>query len=219
MIKLIIFDAGDILYDWQGWFEYFGKKASAFLKNHNAKIVDENNELWNDLGKLASVGKISLHEAHKRYLARLGVSEKFVDEYEKIDKEGLKHLKLKENSIPETLTKLKENGLRVAVLSDTPHMIDTKKFMLSHVGLENFFDGIFISSEIGHQKPDREAYETVLKYFNVKPTETIFVGHDEDELAGAKVIGLKTVSYRGHSSADFVIKKFSELLGVVESLG
>ena len=218
MIKLIIFDAGDILYDWHYWSKYFGKRFQKLLKTHGVKDIENEGKLWDRVAVDANTGKISLQEAHGRHLVNLGLSKNLVAEYEKLDREALAKLKVKDTKTREILTELKARGYKIAILSDTPHSKSTKNWIIKNIGLGELFDAIFVSSEIGHMKPDKEAYFTVLNSFKIKPTEAVFVGHDEDELVGAKKIGMKTISYLGHHSGDFVIKKFSEILDVVISL-
>lgn len=219
-IKLIIFDAGDVLYNFS-WLEVFNREIKKFVKKHGLKhSVEDFHKSWYDenIGKPAATGKISLREAHRRHLKKMGIPEDLLDEYEEIDFKALKNLKIKDSKIKETILKLKKKGYKIAVLSDTPHPKDHKKIMLDIVGLDGIFDEIFVSSELGHTKPDKEAYLIVLNHFHAKPSETVFVAHDEDELIGAKKLGIKTISYQGHKSGDFVIQNFKEILEVVENL-
>lgn len=218
MIRLIVFDAGDVLYDTRPFFEYFYPRVTEFLKKHGAKTLDEDERLWKDLGRAASVGKITLHEAHRTYLRRLGLSEELVDEYERIDNEAFDQMPVKDKKIRDVLLSLKKRGYAVAVLSDSRRSSRAKERLLERIGLGGLFDVIFVSSEIGHEKPDREAYEAVLQHFNVRPEEAVFVGHDKDELAGARGVGMKTISYRGPHKADYIIRSFHEILEVVERL-
>lgn len=52
------------------------------------------------------------------------------------------------------------------------------RFILQHLGISSFFAHIFISSEIGADKPDREIYRRALKVIDLKPTEVLHVGDD-----------------------------------------
>jgi putative hydrolase of the HAD superfamily len=80
------------------------------------------------------------------------------------------------------------------------------------------FDRIFTSAELGYEKPDKETYLSVLDAFGVKPNEAVFVAHDEDELVGAKKLGIKTISYQGHESGDFVVQKFEDIPKVLKEI-
>ena len=52
------------------------------------------------------------------------------------------------------------------------------RFILRHLGISNFFTHIFISSEIGADKPDPEIFRRALKLIDLKPNEVLHVGDD-----------------------------------------
>src|SRR5438270_8773485 len=52
------------------------------------------------------------------------------------------------------------------------------RFILEHLGISKFFAHIFISSEIGADKPDPEIYRRALKMIDLEPNEVIHVGDD-----------------------------------------
>lgn len=219
MIKLVIFDAGKILYDYRDYFELFLKNLDEFFKKHGAKNLDKHKSLWEGkYSKDTLVGNLSLSDARKKHLKFLGLSTRLLKEYEMLEMEAIKKLRLKDSGMRETLLELRRKGCKLAVLSDTGQSKKMKRYMLETIGIGDLFDGVFVSSEIGHAKPDKEAYFTVMKHFNAKPNETVFVGHDEDELVGAKKLGIKTISYQGHKSGDFVIQNFKQILNVLENL-
>jgi putative hydrolase of the HAD superfamily len=52
------------------------------------------------------------------------------------------------------------------------------RFILQHLGISKFFSHVFISSELGADKPDPEIYRRALKLIDRKPTEVLHVGDD-----------------------------------------
>lgn len=52
------------------------------------------------------------------------------------------------------------------------------RFILQHLGISSFFAHIFISSEIGADKPDPEIYRHALKVIDLKPNQVLHVGDD-----------------------------------------
>ena len=52
------------------------------------------------------------------------------------------------------------------------------RFILRHLGISKFFSHVFISSELGADKPDPEIYRRALKLIDRKPTEVLHVGDD-----------------------------------------
>ena len=67
------------------------------------------------------------------------------------------------------------------------------RFILEHLGISKFFTNIFISSEIGADKPDPEIFRRALKLAELKPDEVVHVGDDpERDWEAARAAGLST---------------------------
>ena len=67
------------------------------------------------------------------------------------------------------------------------------RFILQHLGISKFFEHIFISSEIGADKPDPEIFRRALKLLDLKPSEVLHVGDDpERDWDAASAAGLTT---------------------------
>ena len=65
------------------------------------------------------------------------------------------------------------------------------RFILQHLGISKFFTHIFVSSEIGADKPDPEIYRRALKLMDLKPNEVLHVGDDpERDWEAASAVGL-----------------------------
>ena len=52
------------------------------------------------------------------------------------------------------------------------------RFILEHLGISKFFGHVFVSSEIGADKPDPEIFRRALKFVNLKPDQVLYVGDD-----------------------------------------
>jgi putative hydrolase of the HAD superfamily len=52
------------------------------------------------------------------------------------------------------------------------------RFILQHLGISKFFSHVFISSELGADKPDPEIYRRALTLMALKPSEVLHVGDD-----------------------------------------
>jgi putative hydrolase of the HAD superfamily len=76
--------------------------------------------------------------------------------------------------VPDVLEKLRPR-FQLAVVSNFDGRL---RFILQHLGISRFFDHIFVSSEIGADKPDPEIYRRALKLINLKPNEVLHVGDD-----------------------------------------
>jgi putative hydrolase of the HAD superfamily len=54
------------------------------------------------------------------------------------------------------------------------------RFILQHLGISKFFSYVFISSELGADKPDPEIFRRALKVIDSKPNQVLHVGDDSD---------------------------------------
>jgi HAD superfamily hydrolase (TIGR01509 family) len=197
MIKLIIFDGGEILYTAKRVMKIFEKEYDKFLRNFGVSFKEQE-KIWLKVYPKISSGRISLREANKIVYKKLGIPVSKVDEWLRKDKEiNLKHIKLLKD-VKKTLLKIKSKGIKIAILSDTVHPLKWRLELLKKLGLEKgkHYDKLFLSNLIGYEKPHSKAYIKVLEYFKVKPEETLFVGHDREEIEGAKKVGIKTASWK-----------------------
>ena len=65
------------------------------------------------------------------------------------------------------------------------------RLILEHLGVSKFFTHIFVSSELGADKPDPEIYQRALKLIDIKPSEALHVGDDpERDWQAASAAGL-----------------------------
>jgi len=65
------------------------------------------------------------------------------------------------------------------------------RLILQHLGMSKFFSHVFISSEMGADKPDPEIYRRALRFIDLKPSEVVHVGDDpERDWKAASAAGL-----------------------------
>lgn len=93
--------------------------------------------------------------------------------------------------ILEALAVLRKNGFRLWLLSNAQEMFT--KYELTHLGLSESFDGIYISSQFGFRKPDVRFFQALLKEHKLDPKKCLMIGNDrQTDIAGAKAAGLDT---------------------------
>jgi len=196
MIRLIIFDGEGVLYSAKETVKNFLREYDKFLKKFGVSL-EEQGKLWFKFYPKTVTGKISLREVNKKIYKKLGIPTSKVDEWLKQDKRNwLEHTKLNKNA-KKFLLKIKKKGIKVVILSDTVHPLKWRLEFFKKVGLikGKHYDKLFLSNSIGYEKPHPKAYLTVLNYFKVKPEEAIFVGHNKEEMEGARKLGIKTISF------------------------
>ena len=192
MIKELVFDIGDIIYDIP--LKY--KKISPFMIMLGIEPL---------LFKITSA------------MTRFGFYKK---EYTEADIEKLRRKMKPREGVIETLKKLKQKRIKIIFLTDTIQSPAKVNSRLKALGVLDYADKVICSSEIGTYKPHKEAYDVAVRAIGVKRLEAIFVGHAKDELEGAHKAGLKTIGYNldNGAKADYYAENFSDILSIVGEL-
>ena len=76
--------------------------------------------------------------------------------------------------VPDLLQKLAPR-FQLAVISNFDGRL---RFILQHLGISTFFSNVFISSELGADKPDPEIYRRAVSLMKLHPNEVLHVGDD-----------------------------------------
>jgi putative hydrolase of the HAD superfamily len=77
--------------------------------------------------------------------------------------------------------------------------------------LEELFDGVVISGEVGLYKPQPEIFRLGAERVGLQPAECVFVDDLRENCEGAEAVGMTAVLHRG---ADSSLERLEELLGV-----
>jgi putative hydrolase of the HAD superfamily len=81
------------------------------------------------------------------------------------------------------------------------------RLILEHLGISKFFHHVFVSSELGADKPDPEIYRRALKFIDLKPNEVLHVGDDPGrdwEAASATGLSIFRLDRRKNSLRDLL---------------
>lgn len=93
--------------------------------------------------------------------------------------------------VKEALALLRAKGCRLWLLSNAQAVFTRHE--LRHLGLDNCFDGIYLSSDYGCRKPDKRFFTALLQEQNLDPKNCLMIGNDRDtDIAGAQKAGLAT---------------------------
>ena len=160
---ILLFDADDTLFD------FYHTGQTSFLKacktvglNATEKDYDVYSAINQKRWDLYSLGKITKEEV------LLGRFEEYA-RVKKIDLDVRKFYELYEQNLSETailypetekmLTLLKKAGARIFLITNGIKKVQRGRLALS--GIRDFFEGIFISDEIGFKKPSAEYFDYV----------------------------------------------------------
>jgi HAD superfamily hydrolase (TIGR02253 family) len=131
-------------------------------------------------------------EHFSRTLYRLGFYDpKLVNQLVNIyGEERMKTLKLFSDSI-RVLTVLKRKH-RLSLVTNGPSDIQRSEIEL--LNIEEYFDEIVVSGEVGYAKPDPRIFKVLLTKLKITPSQMVYIGNSQKhDIIGAKKAGLKTV--------------------------
>ena len=74
--------------------------------------------------------------------------------------------------------------------------------------IQNTFEKLFVSSEIGLRKPEAEAFKFILNDISVKPNELLFFDDSLENIEGAKRLGIQTVLVSNSDSVVAALRDF-----------
>ncbi len=96
------------------------------------------------------------------------------------------------NGVPEALDTLRKHGFRLWLLSNAQRAFTA--YELRALGLEDKFDGIYLSSDYQCRKPDVRFFRALLDGEGLAPARCLMIGNDrETDIAGARNAGLSTL--------------------------
>ena len=95
----------------------------------------------------------------------------------------------------EEVLRLFKGKYRLAVVTNTnTSREDRIRLALRIMGLEDYFDAVVTSVDVGHEKPDEQIYREALKRIRVEPKEAIMVGNRiKTDVLGANKLGITSV--------------------------
>ena len=115
----------------------------------------------------------------------------------------------------ELLQGLRAEGGRVWLLSNAQSIFTV--WELEQLGLAEFFDGIYLSSDYGVKKPDRRFFEILLQERGISPDRAVMTGNDgQCDIRGGREAGLATCYIRSNLSpeeptpeADYILEEMN----------
>jgi putative hydrolase of the HAD superfamily len=160
-----------------------------------------------DTGTLARLerGQIALEEFETWLAERLSTGPD-----SRIDPKGLKDRLfsglLPDTKMVEAVARARGQGVSTALVSNSwgPTGYERGRF-------PELFDEVVVSGETGLRKPEREIYLHTARLLGVRPDECVFVDDLEQNVEGARGVGMAGVVHR---NADVTIPKLEELLGL-----
>jgi putative hydrolase of the HAD superfamily len=169
--KNIVFDLGNVLvkldeHETMRRFEQLGLKEAGHLGDNPEML-----KLFRDMG----VGRVTNREFFDgfRRIANVEATD------EQITDAANGMLRYIPDEKKQKLLDLRKAGYRVFLLSNTNDIhwryCADVLFPMQGYGVDDYFDGIFLSQEVHMEKPDDRIFQMVMKETGIQPNETLFV--------------------------------------------
>ncbi|BAT58341.1 (S)-2-haloacid dehalogenase 4A [Variibacter gotjawalensis] len=123
--------------------------------------------------------------------------------------------------VPETLRRLKQAGMRTAILSNgTPKMLDA---IVTKAGIGDLLDDVLSVEDVGVFKTDPRVYQLALDRLGLKADEISFQSSNGWDAWAASAFGMRVVwcnrygqkLERMPGKPDFIVKSLAELPAIV----
>lgn len=99
------------------------------------------------------------------------------------------------------LKMLKENQKKIYLLSNAQAAFTEPELKI--LGIRDYFDDIFLSSDAGVKKPDSLYYQMLIHKHQLKPEECLMIGNDlHADIEGGKKAGMDTLYFHSNLSDD-----------------
>jgi HAD superfamily hydrolase (TIGR01509 family) len=215
IVRGILFDAAGVFYRRP---EPTGKYVANLLEGMglSTELSAEDRLRQKALRSQANRGHLSPDEYWDQVLLMLGVA----DPLERLALVGQIN-DYSDNVLPipggrEALAGLKQRGFLLGIVTDTIYPLGRKMRWLDQVGVAEFIDVIACSTVVGAHKPEPEMYLNALQQACLTPDKSAFVGHDAEELDGARKAGMATVAVNHDPGikADYYAQSLVDLLNV-----
>lgn len=195
----IILDMGNVLLEWNK-----DKILKAVSKTQKDYLILDKAIFQSGLWERLDLGTLTREELVDRVLSLLG------DIYKKKVEEVIwnwpAYIDIYTEVFP-LLARLKENGHRIFVLSNTsPVFYELLKNQLSP--LNGILDGFVLSCDIKAIKPYSKMFEEILCKYQLNPVNCIFLDDVKDNTKMAESLGIKAYQVKQRSDVVDILKKF-----------
>jgi putative hydrolase of the HAD superfamily len=216
-IRLLTVDAaGTLVRPWPSVGAVYGRTA----REHGIEVSDEevNTEFYKTFGRLQTCKQTNegeesefwrqvVTQTFRPFAGNINLDPLFEELWNLFAKGECWKLAEKAES---TLNTLRERGYELAVLSNNDARL---RSVLADLKIDQAFDHLFISSEMGCEKPELEIFRKVEQAMDRKSNEILHLGdsHSRDFL-GARKAGWSALLYGEPKLENEQISCFSELL-------
>lgn len=189
------------------------------------RLFDLFMEISNRLFSEAKKGKYTVAQVMDLYPAefieRAGWSQHLLEPFTQGFRQGWGNSHALVEGAFETLQTLHQRGYKLYAASNSFGHLQRKRLTLA--GVMPFFEGTYISMDIGYDKPDRRFYEFALKDAQLSADEVLMVGDSmTTDIIGAQQVGMDTCWFNpaqrplGERKTTYEIQSLSQLVAILQ---
>ena len=143
----------------------------------------------------------------------------FGDQYPEIEKEYLDTQLKIDKEFLELAPRFKDD-YSLALLSND--VKEWSNYLREKFGLNEIFDEIIVSGDVGLRKPNKKIYTLLLDRLNISPEKCVFVDDKLRNLQPASELGIRTIRFVREKEkipfcSEFEVRSFQELKSVLEN--
>lgn len=196
MIKNIIFDVGMVLVDfsWERVFEELGFSGDTFEEVADATV---RSEVWNEYDR----SRMSDEEILNGFIANAPCQEENIRLFWEHVGDTISCFAYSHEWIKEW----KSKGYGCYILSNYARR--TYELTKEELSFEELMDGVLFSYQVQQIKPDAEIFETLLKKFELKPEECVFLDDNARNVEAARKMGIHAIQFTTKEEAVKELKK------------
>lgn len=188
------------------------------FESYYGRYKEHNEQLWG----LYSENKIG-REALRINRFRYALEDFKINDYQlavAIADQFIQRTPYKPYLIDDAIFVLDELSVKYKMSIITNGFRETQHIKLASSGLTKYFDHVFISEEIGFNKPDTRIFKHALDMTGTKLTEAVMIGDTyETDIIGAHTAGIDQVYFKFNppekQKATFKITALKELLHII----
>lgn len=221
MYKHILIDLDDTIWDFRRnskiamqeiFYDYeLNQFYNSFESFYDVYMI-KNHQLWEQYAK-GEITKDFLSLERFLYPLRIAGNEN-VELAKKLGEDFLYRTTMQTNLIDgaiETLEYLKDKGYTLSIISNG--FVEVQYTKLRCSGLLPYFANVFLSEEIGYQKPDTRFFQTVLDRLNATPAECLVIGDNfQTDIQGAQNANIRALFYKDSTNKPIDIEFAGQII-------
>jgi len=141
----------------------------------------------------AERGEMTLEEARLEIMSETRAAGHELDVFDLLSSMGGSGIR---EDMVDRVRVLRTDGVRTAMI--TNNVIEFRDYWRTMIPLDDLFEVVVDSSEVGMRKPDRRIYELTLDRLGSEPARSIFLDDHPGNIAGAEACGLRGVLVTAH---------------------